>query len=227
MVVLNYELCDCFLEYGETTAEMAMLLAFILFGALLSTLLGTVVPGPTLALAALALGVGRPLALGVVLWRATISRTARAFIAWFGPRGLSSLLLALLVVQGGVPGAEWLLAVTGVVVLVSVVVHGVSATPLSAWYGHQVARETLPEERESTAASLLQEAPDAVPRIAPQELASRLAGPNPPLVLDVRSRSAYRQDAVQIPGSVRVLPDQVVEWATGQPRQRSIVAYCS
>ena len=31
----------------------------------------------------------------------------------------------------------------------------------------------------------------------------------------------------RIPGSVRVLPDQVTEWAAGQPRERPVVAYCT
>ena len=38
VAVLNFELCDCFLDYGETTAEMTMLLAFVFFGAVISTL---------------------------------------------------------------------------------------------------------------------------------------------------------------------------------------------
>ena len=226
-VILNYDLCDCFLEYGEVTAEMAMLLAFILFGAVLSSLLDTVAFGPSLVLAALALGVARPLALTLILWRANMSPAARAFIGWFGPRGLNSLLLALLVVQKGVPAGEWLLAVTGVVVTVSVVLHGISATPFSAWYGRVVARETLPEEREGSAAELLRETSDNVPRVTPQELAERLTSPHPPVVLDVRTRSAYRAEALQISGSVRVLPDRILEWAVGQPRQQPIIAYCS
>lgn len=43
ITLFNVSLCDCFLEYGEVTAEMMMLLAFVLFGAVLSTLLGTTV----------------------------------------------------------------------------------------------------------------------------------------------------------------------------------------
>lgn len=226
-VVLNYNLCECFLEYGEVTAEMAMLLAFVLFGAVFSSLLETVALGPPLVLAVLALGLGRPLALNLILWRATMSRAARAFIGWFGPRGLNSLLLALLVVQKGVPAGEWLLAITGVVVIVSVVLHGVSATPLSAWYGRVVGRETLPEERESSAAGLLRETIDDVPRVTPQGLAEQLSSPDPPLVLDVRTRATRRAEAVQIPGSVRVLPDCISEWAVDQPRQHPIVAYCT
>ena len=42
VVLLNQRLCDCFLEYGETTSEAAMLLAFILFGAVLSGIIGNV-----------------------------------------------------------------------------------------------------------------------------------------------------------------------------------------
>jgi NhaP-type Na+/H+ or K+/H+ antiporter len=158
-----------------------------------------------------------------------MSHTARAFIGWFGPRGLNSLLLALLVVQAHVPAAESLLAVTGVVVLVSVATHGISATPLSNWYGRRVAQAsvTLAEEREGTAAGLFQADPTAVPRIKPQALAEQLAGPNPPIVLDVRARAQYDQDAYQIPGSVRVLPDQIEAWAHTEPPQRAVVTYCT
>jgi NhaP-type Na+/H+ or K+/H+ antiporter len=114
------------------------------------------------------IGVAQPLALGLVLQRATMSNAARAFIGWFGPRGLNSLLLALLAVQAGVPGAEGLLAFTGLVVLLSVVLHGASATPLAAWYGRRVARQTLAEEREATATGLFQHEAKEVPRITPR-----------------------------------------------------------
>jgi NhaP-type Na+/H+ or K+/H+ antiporter len=69
VTLFNVSLCDCFLEYGEVTAEMAMLLAFVLFGALLSMLLGTIPLVPALALALIVIGVARPLALGLVLQR--------------------------------------------------------------------------------------------------------------------------------------------------------------
>jgi NhaP-type Na+/H+ or K+/H+ antiporter len=227
IVVLNYDLCDSFLEYGDATAEMIMFLAFILFGAVLSTLMDAIGFGPALIFAALALAIARPLVISVILRGATLSWAARLFIGWFGPRGLNSLLLALLVVHANLPQAEWLLAITGVVVMVSVMVHGMTATPLSAWYGRKVTRETLPEEHESTAAGLLQQTTDEVPLITPQELAQRLDGPHPPVVLDVRSRAAYREATTQIPGSIRVVPDQLLEWAAGQSRQRLIVTYCT
>jgi NhaP-type Na+/H+ or K+/H+ antiporter len=228
VVVLDLELCDCFLEYGETTAEMAMLVAFVLFGVVLSSLLATLPALPVLALAVLAIGIIRPAAIGLVLHRARLSSTARRFIGWFGPRGLASLLLALLAVRDHLPHAERLLAVTGAVVIVSVVAHGASATPLADWYARKVKHETLPEERESTAAGLLAQEPGDVPRISAEELAARLQGENPPLVLDVRSRSEYERDAEsRIPGDEHVSPDEIPEWAARRRDRPPIVTYCS
>lgn len=226
-VWLDYDLCDCFIEYSEITAEMTLLLAFILFGALLSSVVGAALSLATLLFAVLVIAVARPLAISIVLSRATISSHARVFLGWFGPRGLSSLLFALLVIQAGVPGAQRLLPIVGIVVIVSVVAHGMTASPLSAWYGRAIATETMAEEREGTAAGLFHHEPAEVPRITPQELAARLAGPEPPLVLDVRSRSSYEHDHAQIPDSVRVPPDRVIEWARDRPRDRSVVAYCT
>ncbi|MCE7984740.1 MAG: hypothetical protein DYG89_26510 [Caldilinea sp. CFX5] len=229
ITLFNVSLCDCFLDYGEVTAEMMMMVAFVLFGVVLSPLLATVPLLPALALAIIALGLLRPLSLGLVLLRANMSPLARAFIGWFGPRGLNSLLLALLAVQGHVPGAEMLLTVTGVVVIVSVLAHGVSATPLAAWYSRRVARAqpTLAEERASDFPDLFEEEPTSLPRIAPAELAAQLAGPQPPLVLDVRARAAHASDESQIPGSIRVPPDQIADWATQQKPDHPIVTYCT
>jgi NhaP-type Na+/H+ or K+/H+ antiporter len=226
-VLLNYDLCDCFLQYGEVTTEIVMLLAFLLFGALLSSIIGLARLLPALLFALVTLFLARPIALGVVLQNAVISRHARLFIGWFGPRGLSSLLFGLLLVSSGVPGSERLLAVVGIVVLLSVVLHGISALPLSAHYGRLVERKTYPEERESRAAGLFARDPSDVPRITPQELEILLSSDDPPIVLDVRSRSTYDRDAGQIPGSLRVLPDAVIDWAEGKPKIRTIVTYCT
>jgi len=73
VVLLNQSLCDCFLEYGEVTSEMAMLLAFVLFGIVLSGMVGSVALVPALGLAALVIFVIRPGVLGVVLARAKMS----------------------------------------------------------------------------------------------------------------------------------------------------------
>jgi NhaP-type Na+/H+ or K+/H+ antiporter len=225
--LLDYDLCDCFLEYGEITSEMLMLLAFLLFGALLSSLVGGLALLPVLLFAVVTIGIARPVAIGLVLRHAPVSRRARLFIGWFGPRGLSSLLFGLLLVSEGVPGSEQILALVGMVVIISVVLHGISAAPLAASYSQAVAQQTLPEEREGTATGLFHQDPTEVARITAEELADLLKSENPPVVLDVRSRSTYDRDDGQIPGSIRVLPDEVIDWAANQSKEHRIVTYCT
>ena len=234
VAVLNFDLCQCFLDYGETTSEMAMLLAFILFGVVISDIFFEAPLLPTLLLAGLVIFIARPLAIGLVLRKAAISNRARAFIGWFGPRGLNSLLLALLVVQAGVANSEFLLAVVGIVVTVSVVAHGSSATPLSQAYGRAVENETHEEERENAGGIFEGDASGSI-RIPPEQLESMLDSDEPPVVLDVRTRSQYEADRTRIPGAVRVAPDEVDEWSRGwqednadsQIQGQRIVAYCT
>ena len=204
-----------------------MLLAFVLFGVVLSGLLSSVDVGPTLGLAALVVFVIRPAVLGVVLAKAQMSWQAHAFVSWFGPRGLNSLLLALLVVQAGIPGAELLLATVGVVVMASVAIHGGTAAPVGTWYGRIASEETLTEERESTIAGLFGGHEGHVTMLTPDELAGRLTRPNPPVVLDVRTRASYNHDGTRIPGSIRVLPDAAIEWAEDRMPGQELLTYCS
>ena len=229
VTILDRELCDCFLEFGDAAAEMAMLLAFVMFGAVVSDALSLLPLWPTVALASITLVVARPLALGLLLSLRSValSRPARAYIAWFGPRGLNSLLFALLVVVSGVPGSELLFAATGAVVVASVLAHGISATPITGWYARKVATETLVEEREDSATGLFTLQVDDVPRISVDELDELMEGPDAPLVLDVRSRSQYVRDAGSIPGSVRVMLDDIADWAATQREKKLAVLYCT
>ena len=95
------------------------------------------------------------------------------------------------------------------------------------WYGRKAEHETLEEERENTAAGLFGGDEETPPRVTVEELHDLLDGPNPPVVLDVRTRSSYINDAARIRGDVRVLPDAVVEWAISQPKDVFVVAYCT
>jgi NhaP-type Na+/H+ or K+/H+ antiporter len=126
ITALDVELCDCFLEYGETTAELALLFTFVLFGSSLIWSGLTSLNGATLAFTALALLI-RPLVFRPALAPAHLDRSSRRIIAWFGPRGLSSLLLVLLPIFAGLPGAEQLFPLCCLVVLLSVMLHGGAA----------------------------------------------------------------------------------------------------
>src|SRR5207253_9733815 len=66
----------------------------------------------------------RPIAFFVSLAGTRLDFRSRLLIAWFGPRGLSSLLLILLPVFAAVPGTEPLFFICCLIVLLSVALHG-------------------------------------------------------------------------------------------------------
>jgi NhaP-type Na+/H+ or K+/H+ antiporter len=61
------------------------------------------------------------------------SSASRLFLGWFGPRGLASIVFAIIVLQEGVPGAELIALVVACTVVLSLILHGVTAKPLSQW----------------------------------------------------------------------------------------------
>jgi sodium/hydrogen antiporter len=154
IAALDVELCDCFIDYGGATAEMALLFTFVLFGVSLIWSGFTVVSWSTLAFAVVVLLVRPPVFL-LSLAGSRVERGERLLIAWFGPRGLSSLLLVLLPVFAGLPGSQHLFAICCLVVLLSVVVHGGSPMLL----GRSPRRRAPDEETQSAEAATEQPLP--------------------------------------------------------------------
>src|SRR6185295_12385672 len=99
----------------------------------------TVINWPTLLFTAVVVLIRTPVYLASLIGSG-VDRRGRLLIAWFGPRGLSSLLLILLPVFAGLPGSERLFQVCALVVLMSVVIHGTSPMLL--------ARFCKPKEKE-------------------------------------------------------------------------------
>ena len=222
IAVQDLELCDCFLEYGEATAEMFLLLTFVAFGASLLWTGLDVLDVRTLAFAAFALIV-RTATLYPVLARAGLDARSRRLIAWLGPRGLSSLLLVLLPVFAGMPGAAPLFSVTCLVVLVSVIVHG---SGIAIWLRRdaRAERRSRPEDAPANAAII----GDLVP-ITIGELRARLARGEPVQVIDARADRNWQQDTQKARGAVRLPPNDAVRTARelGLDRRGSLVVYCA
>ena len=123
IAALDVELCDCFLEYGETTAELALLFTFVLLGSSLIWSGFAMLSVAALCFAMLTL-LSRPVAFAVALAGTKLGKRAHVLISWFGPRGLSTLLLVLLPVFAGVPGGAHLFSICCLVVVLSVILHG-------------------------------------------------------------------------------------------------------
>jgi sodium/hydrogen antiporter len=179
------ELCECFLEYGEATAEMLLLFTFVALGTSLIWTGFGVLSVNTLLFALIALTV-RTLVLLPVLGGIGLAVRDRRLIALFGPRGLSSLLLTLLPVFAGVAGAEYLFTVACLVVLLSVVLHG---TGMAVFVG----RNSASSKAGAPLATPLPGSPEATPEavgppllITTGELMSLQATGEPAFIVDVR-----------------------------------------
>jgi NhaP-type Na+/H+ or K+/H+ antiporter len=91
--------------------------------------------------AALSLSVVRMLPVALALLRSGLGPWTVAYLGWFGPRGLASILLALilLVEYPGIPGGHTVFVVVALTVLASILLHGVSAAPLTDRYAKLLA----------------------------------------------------------------------------------------
>ena len=65
------------------------------------------------------------------------STTSKLFLGWFGPRGLASIVFAIIVVNKDVPGSKFVAMIVGLTVFLSLVAHGVSANPLAKLLGQR------------------------------------------------------------------------------------------
>jgi NhaP-type Na+/H+ or K+/H+ antiporter len=132
-----------FTEQLERVSELAMVL-----------LLGAMVSRPYLRAEALwfvplLLLVIRPVATGLGLLGSRTSRVQRRLIGWFGIRGVGSLYFLFYALHHGLPPdlAHRLTALPLAVVAVSIVVHGLSVTPLMHRYGTWQERARAPAAR--------------------------------------------------------------------------------
>jgi len=228
---LDVELCDCFLEYGETTAEMALLFAFVLLGvSIIWSGLG-VASLPLLGFALLAFA-ARVAAFLPALAIARISAKDRWFIAWFGPRGLSTLLLILLPVFAGVKGSESLLAICCFVVLCSVVIHGFA--PMAGALRKGELKGEAPPRTEKIQAGVQEIAP---PKTGPAtekqgesiEFAELQSLGEDAVLVDARSLRSYADSQELARDAVRIDPDHPLSDAQrkGLPKNKVLAIFCA
>lgn len=123
-------------ELPELLGEVLALGVWFLFGAALVPVVFEYFSPATLLYAALSLTAIRMLPVAVGLIGTGLDRATVLFIGWFGPRGLASVVFALLAIEqltmSDVVGQA--ISVVAVTVLISVIAHGVSAGPLSGRY---------------------------------------------------------------------------------------------
>jgi NhaP-type Na+/H+ or K+/H+ antiporter len=132
----------------EEVGEVLTAVTFVVFGAVL---LGPVLGDVTWSIAlyvVLSLTIVRILPVALAMIGTGARRPTVAFLGWFGPRGLASIVFAVLVIEeGGLPHDDLILVTTYVAIGLSVLAHGLTAAPLAnryaAWFESHP-RDALP-----------------------------------------------------------------------------------
>lgn len=232
IAALDVELCDCFIEYGGVTAEMLLLFTFVIFG---SSLIWTGFSGlnaGTIAFAAFTVLIRVPVYL-ISLIGSKVDRRGRLLIAWFGPRGLSSLLLVLLAVFAGLPGSERLFQLCSLIVLFSVVLHGGSPMLLARFSRKseadepRVAPEFPAESRPLPVVESNQVA--GTQSVSLEQLDQLQKSGDEVVILDSRTDRSRDPSAFQAKGSVRLSPENAVTEARqlNLPGDAWLIVYCA
>jgi len=125
------ELAERLLAFGHRCGRLAEVVMVLLLGFAMPWVQWH---GPPLAYAALLLLVIRPLSVFLTIPRRALPPTQRRLLAWFGIRGVGSLFYLALVIDSGLSPAlaADLVDATLPAIALSIVLHGVSATPLMA-----------------------------------------------------------------------------------------------
>ena len=118
------------LRGAEHMGEALALLTWVVFGGIVVVRLIDRVTWQALLYAVLSLTVIRMLPVFLCLIGTRTSIADKLFIGWFGPRGLATIVFAVLVLDEKLPGNDTIMLAAGWTVLLSVVAHGVTANPL-------------------------------------------------------------------------------------------------
>ena len=129
-------------NFAESEGELLVLISFFLFGLAFVPKVIDYVNMQVCIYAFLSLTLLRMLPImlsliGAKLDGEKLDLPTSAFVAWFGPRGIASILYVLIVAHevGDISGFETVYATVMVTVFLSIIAHGLTAQPLANWYG--------------------------------------------------------------------------------------------
>jgi sodium/hydrogen antiporter len=120
--------------FVEQSADLAAMISWLIFGALAVPAIGHWFEWPVFAYALLSLTAIRMVPVALALLGSGFDRFSVAFIGWFGPRGLASVIFALLALEDLGPAAQEVTATIALTVLLSVGAHGLTARPFATHF---------------------------------------------------------------------------------------------
>ena len=128
------------LHAAEATGDTLSLLTWVVFGAVVIDQALPRFGWDHVAYAVLSLTVIRMLPMFLSLTGLSLGTDGKLFVGWFGPRGLVSIVFAIIVLDAGVPGGDSLAMTVVCTVVLSILAHGLSAVPLARIYGARIGK---------------------------------------------------------------------------------------
>jgi NhaP-type Na+/H+ or K+/H+ antiporter len=133
LAVAEHDVPEAFSVFNENVSAVFQAITFFLFGALIVDTPWDKSAAVLLAFIAFALLVARPAAVLLALAGTRLPQPHKVFIAWFGPKGVASMLFALLVLNSAVPHHELVFETASFVIVCSILAHGLTDTVGSRW----------------------------------------------------------------------------------------------
>jgi NhaP-type Na+/H+ or K+/H+ antiporter len=138
--ILRADLRETFEHRSADILDVVKLGIFVVFGAVLTVDIMFEDGWAAVAIVAFTLLVARTVAVFASLWRTDTDIPTRAFMAWFGPKGVATMTFALLVLSdGGIADGERIFGIAALAVFASIVLHGLTDTPGANWIARRSA----------------------------------------------------------------------------------------
>jgi NhaP-type Na+/H+ or K+/H+ antiporter len=145
--VLRPDVRESFERRSEDVIEIVKLGIFVVFGSLLTfgNLFGDGLAA--VGVVVFTLVIARPVALFAALTGTRVSTTAKAFMAWFGPKGVATMTFGLLVLAEGIPSGERIFHLAALTVFCSIIAHGLSDMPGADWIASRAESDVVQGSR--------------------------------------------------------------------------------
>ncbi len=141
MAASERDVPEGFVEFAENASAILQVLTFFVFGGLIvATGFHHSIP-PLILFVLFALLAARPAAVMLSFIRTGIPKSEKLFMAWFGPKGVASMLFALFVLKSQVPNGALIFDVASLAIIASIVAHGLTDTVGARWMAARVGLE--------------------------------------------------------------------------------------
>ena len=133
LAATRHDIPAAFHEFNESVSAVFQIATFFVFGALVVATGWEGSVWPLFVFVAFALLVARPAAVLLSFVGVQMQAPYKLFIAWFGPKGVASMLFALFVLSSTAPDRTLIFDIAAFVILASILAHGLTDTVGARW----------------------------------------------------------------------------------------------